>query len=144
MSKVEKGDTWVGLEIMVKLSSALGMQSNCNLTGVFARFKLARCSGKFKKLLRQYGSAHVKASSADEVLRSHYRFQIRTFWIGLLYLVLGWLLVYVSIGILILFWWLVWSMVRTLIAGALGRNAPDGGPISPMSDRSRARTPLSP
>ena len=33
--------------------------------------------------------AHVKASSADEVLRSHYRFQIRTFWIGLLYLVLG-------------------------------------------------------
>ena len=44
-----------GLEIMVKLSSALGMQSNCNLTGVFVRFKLARCSGKFKKLLRRSG-----------------------------------------------------------------------------------------
>ena len=26
MSKVEKGDTWVGLEIMVKLSSALGIE----------------------------------------------------------------------------------------------------------------------
>lgn len=26
MSKVEKGDTWVGLEIMVKLSSALGVE----------------------------------------------------------------------------------------------------------------------
>ncbi len=37
--------------------------------------------------------AHVKAPSSDEVLRSHYRFQIRTFWIGLLYLLVGWLLV---------------------------------------------------
>ncbi|OPH84521.1 helix-turn-helix domain-containing protein [Nitrobacter vulgaris] len=26
MSKVEKGDTWVGLEIMVKLSDALGVE----------------------------------------------------------------------------------------------------------------------
>jgi transcriptional regulator with XRE-family HTH domain len=26
MSKVEKGDTWVGLEIMVKLSGALGVE----------------------------------------------------------------------------------------------------------------------
>jgi hypothetical protein len=26
MSKVEKGDTWVGLEIMVRLSSALGIE----------------------------------------------------------------------------------------------------------------------
>lgn len=34
-----------------------------------------------------------KAPSSDEVLRSHYRFQIRTFWIGLLYLLVGWLLV---------------------------------------------------
>jgi uncharacterized membrane protein len=71
--------------------------------------------------------AHVKASSADEILRSHYRFQIRTFWIGLLYLVLGWLLVYVLIGILILLWWLVWSMVR-IIKGMVVLN--DGRPIA--------------
>lgn len=56
--------------------------------------------------------AHIKASSADDVLRSHYRFQIRTFWVGLLYLALGTLLVYVLIGIPILLWWFVWSIVR--------------------------------
>jgi uncharacterized membrane protein len=56
--------------------------------------------------------AHVKASSADDVLRSHYRFQIRTFWVGLLYLAFGTLLAYVLIGVLILLWWFVWSIVR--------------------------------
>lgn len=71
--------------------------------------------------------AHVKAPSSDEVLRSHYRFQIRTFWIGLLYLVIGWLLVYVVIGILVLFWWLIWSVVR-IIKGMVVLN--DGRPIS--------------
>jgi len=56
--------------------------------------------------------AHVKAPSSDDILRSHYRFQIRTFWIGLLYLVIGWPLAYLIIGIPILLWWLVWSIVR--------------------------------
>jgi uncharacterized membrane protein len=30
--------------------------------------------------------AHVQAGSSDPALNTHYRFQIRTFWIGLLYL----------------------------------------------------------
>jgi uncharacterized membrane protein len=71
--------------------------------------------------------AHVKAPSSDEILRSHYRFQIRTFWIGLLYLVLGWLLAYVLIGIPLLFWWLIWSIVR-IIKGMVILN--DGRPIA--------------
>src|SRR5437660_8644927 len=33
--------------------------------------------------------AHVKVDDADPVLRSHYQFQIRTFWIGLLYNAIG-------------------------------------------------------
>ena len=33
--------------------------------------------------------AHVQVGTAEPVLASHYRFQIRTFWIGLLYLVVG-------------------------------------------------------
>jgi uncharacterized membrane protein len=56
--------------------------------------------------------AHVKARSSDDILRSHYRFQIRTFWVGLLYLAFGTLLAYVLIGVLILLWWFVWSIVR--------------------------------
>lgn len=62
--------------------------------------------------------AHVKVGDADPVLRSHYRFQIRTFWIGLMYLVTGTLLSVVLIGIPILIWWFVWSLVR-IVKGSL-------------------------
>src|SRR5437016_14434886 len=33
--------------------------------------------------------AHAKIDDADPVLQSHYRFQIRTFWIGLAYNLIG-------------------------------------------------------
>jgi uncharacterized membrane protein len=53
------------------------------------------------------------------VLRSHYQFQIRTFWIGLLYCSIGVLLCVVLIGIPILVWWFVWSLVRIVKGGLL-------------------------
>lgn len=58
--------------------------------------------------------AHLKVDedNTDPVLRSHYRFQIRTFWIGLLYLAIGIPLCVVLIGIPILVWWFVWSLIR--------------------------------
>src|SRR5882757_45421 len=56
--------------------------------------------------------AHVKVDEADPVLQSHYRFQIRTFWIGLMYIAIGSVLSMVLIGIPILIWWFVWSLVR--------------------------------
>ena len=62
--------------------------------------------------------AHVKADDPDPVLRSHYQFQIRTFWIGLLYIVIGTPLCMVLIGIPILIWWFIWSLVR-VIKGAV-------------------------
>jgi len=65
--------------------------------------------------------AHVKVGDADPVLRSHYVFQIRTFWIGLLYLTVGFLLCIVLVGFPILFWWLVWSLVR-IIKGIIAFN----------------------
>jgi uncharacterized membrane protein len=58
--------------------------------------------------------AHVKVDDADPVVRSHYQFQIRTFWIGLLYLALGIVLSVVLIGVPILMWWFVWSLVRII------------------------------
>ena len=58
--------------------------------------------------------AHIKVDDADPVLRSHYRFQIRTFWIGLLYLTLGFLLCVVLVGFLILAWWFLWSLIRII------------------------------
>lgn len=62
--------------------------------------------------------AHVKVDDPDPVLQSHYRFQIRTFWIGLLYLVIGIPLCLALIGVPLLVWWLVWSLIR-IVKGSL-------------------------
>jgi len=58
--------------------------------------------------------AHVKVADANPVLQSHYRFQIRTFWIGFLYLVIGVPLCMLLVGLPILAWWFVWSLVRII------------------------------
>ena len=71
--------------------------------------------------------AHVKVDDADSVLRSHYQFQIRTFWIGLLYNAIGIPLCMVLIGFPILVWWLVWSLIR-IIKGIMAIN--EGKPIA--------------
>jgi len=69
--------------------------------------------------------AHVKADDSNPVMRSHFQFQIRTFWIGWLYSLIGIALCIVLIGFALLawwliallafpllFWWLVWSLIR--------------------------------
>ena len=56
--------------------------------------------------------AYVNVGDAPEPLRTHYRFQIRTFWIGLLYGAVGILLTFVGIGVLVLAFVLVWMIVR--------------------------------
>src|SRR3569623_776028 len=71
--------------------------------------------------------AHMKVFSASEGLRSHFHFQIRTFWIGLGYFIVGWLLVALVVGIPILIWWFAWTLIRT-IKGLLLLN--EGKPIA--------------
>lgn len=56
--------------------------------------------------------AYINKSDAPEWLQSHYRFQIRTFWIGFLYLVIGSVLSIVLIGWLVILFWVVWLIVR--------------------------------
>jgi len=56
--------------------------------------------------------AYVSKSEAPEWLQSHYQFQIRTFWIGLLYLVIGSILAVVLIGYLVILFWIVWLIIR--------------------------------
>ena len=72
------------------------------------------CVGYFTGISALIGViiAHLKVDDTDPVLRSHYQFQIRTFWIGLLYLTTGFVLSIVLIGFLILMWWFVWSLIR--------------------------------
>lgn len=58
--------------------------------------------------------AYVKIGDADPMLQTHYRFQIRTFWIGVLYLVVGVILAMVFVGVVIILWWFVWSLARNI------------------------------
>ena len=71
--------------------------------------------------------AHIQVGEADPVLASHYRFQIRTFWIGVLYLIVGALLLLVVVGFLVWAWWFIWSLIRN-IKGLLALN--EGRPIA--------------
>ncbi len=56
--------------------------------------------------------AYVNRSDAPDWLASHYRFQIRTFWIWLLYLIVGIVLCAIVIGIAVLVFAAVWWIIR--------------------------------
>ena len=81
------------------------------------------CVGYFTGISALIGViiAHLKVDDADPVLRSHYQFQIRTFWIGLLYLAIGIPLSIVLIGVPILVWWFLWSLIR-IVKGIIRLN----------------------
>ncbi|SEI64257.1 Uncharacterized membrane protein [Allopseudospirillum japonicum] len=72
--------------------------------------------------------AYVNRSEASEWLACHYRYQIRTFWIGLVYVTIGGALTYVGIGYFILLFWIIWLIVRCAKGlRALGKKqAPQG------------------
>jgi uncharacterized membrane protein len=77
--------------------------------------------------------AYLQDRSVGSELGSHFTFQVRTFWIGLLYLVIGALLLQMAIGVLVILWWFVWSLMRN-VKGilALNRNEPIANPNSRM------------
>jgi uncharacterized membrane protein len=56
--------------------------------------------------------AYINKDTAPEWLRSHYQFQIRTFWIGLLYAFVSAILVMAVIGIGMLGFVAVWYVIR--------------------------------
>ncbi len=58
--------------------------------------------------------AYINKDEAPDWLKSHYQFQIRTFWIGALYILIGAMLSIVLIGYLVLMFWLVWLIVRSV------------------------------
>lgn len=58
--------------------------------------------------------AYVYKDEAPQWMQSHYRLQIRTFWISILYIIPGILLTVVFVGHLLLLFWLVWFLVRCI------------------------------
>ena len=58
--------------------------------------------------------AYVKRNDEEipSWLKTHFNFQIRTFWYGVIYLIVATLLSVIFIGILIYFWWFAWLAIR--------------------------------
>jgi uncharacterized membrane protein len=56
--------------------------------------------------------AYLQRDQTDEVSRSHFQFQIRTFWIGVVYFFVGLLTTHIVIGAVILLWWAIWTTIR--------------------------------
>ncbi|WP_321276804.1 hypothetical protein [Thiomicrorhabdus indica] len=57
--------------------------------------------------------AYVKRSEENpDWLNAHYSFQIRTFWYGLAYLIIGSLLSVIIVGWLVILFWIIWLVVR--------------------------------
>jgi uncharacterized membrane protein len=56
--------------------------------------------------------AYVNRGSAPAWVESHYQFQIRTFWIGLLYFLVSFVTSFVVVGLLLGALSLVWMIVR--------------------------------
>ncbi len=69
--------------------------------------------------------AYVNRDGASPLARSHYDFQISTFWRGLALMVVGVILAFFLVGWLVLLFWLIWTVIR-LVKGFtnLSRNLP--------------------
>ena len=65
--------------------------------------------------------AYLQRDKTDRVSQSHFQFQITTFWIGLLYFLVGFITIHIGIGALILLWWVVWTVIRC-VKGLLALN----------------------
>ena len=71
--------------------------------------------------------AYVGRGGAPSWLAGHYRFQIRTFWIGLLFLVIGLITSFIVIGYLLLLLLIIWLIIRCAKGiSALNRREPLG------------------
>ncbi len=56
--------------------------------------------------------AYLLRGKTDSVCESHVQFQITTFWIGLLFFLVGLLTIPVGIGVLILICGVIWMLIR--------------------------------
>jgi len=75
--------------------------------------------------------AYIYRNDAGGWLESHYRFQIRTFWMFVLFSIVGALLAVVFVGWVVLVFAAVWLIVRCVIGiKRLGERQPIADPAS--------------
>jgi len=83
--------------------------------------------------------AYIYRSDADGWLASHYRFQIRTFWMFVLFSIISALLAVIFVGWFILVFAAVWLIVRCVIGiKCLGERQPIADPGSWLFGTSQA------
>ena len=63
-------------------------------------------------VIMAYVNKNNSIESADHWLQTHYRFQIRTYWIGLLYVFIGAITLQLTIGFFILVFTFFWIIIR--------------------------------
>jgi len=56
--------------------------------------------------------AYIYKSDSPKWLMTHFQFQIRTFWIGCLFILIGTILSYVIVGYLVILFWIIWLIIR--------------------------------
>lgn len=77
--------------------------------------------------------AYANKGEAPDWLKSHYQFQIRTFWMGTLYLLIGALLSMVFVGYFIIMFWAIWLIIRCVKGmGVLRHKKPHPNPTGWM------------
>ena len=59
-------------------------------------------------------TAYVLRSDVSSDIQSHFTFQIRTFWISILFQFVGWMTVFIGIGWLVLLAWVIWLLARNI------------------------------
>lgn len=59
--------------------------------------------------------AYVFKNGATNLEKNHYRYVIRTFWIGLVYAIISMVLMLVLVGFLLAFLVAIWAIVRSII-----------------------------
>lgn len=75
--------------------------------------------------------AYIYRSDAAEWLKPHYRYQIRTFWIGLLYGIVTTVLMFALVGYFLYFLLVIWLVVRCVKGlKALGEKVPPAKPAT--------------
>lgn len=58
--------------------------------------------------------AYINKDDAPGWLQTHYQFQIRTFWIGALYIFIGSILSLILVGWFVLLFWVLWLIIRSV------------------------------
>ncbi len=58
--------------------------------------------------------AHMNSGKGDAVVNTHYTYAIRTFWIGLLYSAVAFMLMFVLIGFVLMLGVAIWFVVRCI------------------------------